>query len=175
MNRRLFDYKIKNWIYNYFHFAKKAEKQTGMTTQDLLWICYEIGYEYIKSYKPEKPFVYYWNTIFINRVTHIVRGHTAQKRTGDVCSLEGMNEWTIPGGNNTEPIAISRVYIESVMNQLTDKEKEIVIKRYQGYTFKEIAAIQGMSVGCIQKRIFLYRKRLKGAEVDEFQRISGVI
>ena len=163
MNRRIYDDRIKRWIYKYFRYPRKAEEQTGVSVEDLLWICYEAGHESLKDYKPNQPFMVYWYSIFLNRLIGMIRKHTAQKRTGDVCSLEGMNEWTVPGGNHTEPIALNRVYIESIMNQLTDKEKEIVIKRYQGYTFKEIAAIQGMSVGCIQKRITLYRKRIKGA------------
>ena len=163
MSRQIYKNRIYHWILKYFRYQERAEQQTGLSIEDLFWICYETGHEYLKDWKPNKPFIFFWYSVFINKTIMIVRKHTAQKRTGDVCSLEGMEEWKVPGGNNTEPIAINRVYIESILNQLTDKEKEIVIKRYQGYTFKEIAEIQGMSKGCIQKRIELYRKRIKGA------------
>ena len=163
MKRQVFHKKIEYFIIKFFKNAPTAEWKTGLSIEELIWICYEIGYEFIDRYKPNKPFGALWHSVMVRKIKDIARDYNAQKRTGDVCSLDDMNEWRIPGGNHTEPIALQRVYIDTLMNQLTDTEKEIVIMRYQGYYMHEIGKKQGVSGSGIQKRIELYQKRLKGA------------
>ena len=163
MTRKLFDGKIKAHIITFFKNERNAEFLTGMFVEDLIWICYELGFEYMDNYKPVKPFGGFWYTVIVRRLRDITRDNNAQKRTGEVYSLEDTHEWNLPGYTHTESTALRRVYIDSLMNQLTDTEKEIVIMRYQGYYLREIGEKQGMSRGGIQKRIELYLKRLKGA------------
>ena len=165
MNRNLFRPKIIYMIIQRFGSKEKTERSTGLTVEDLLWICYERGYEMIGRYDNElnKPFSSLWNTVMINEMLLAVQKHKALKRTADVYSLEDTYEWTIPGGNHTEPIALARIHIEHLMSQLTETEKEIVIRRYQGYSLREIGKMQGVSLSGVHKRIELYKKRLKGA------------
>ena len=163
MRRKLFHKKITYFIYKQFKTTANTEKQTGLTIEDLIWICYEKGYENIDRFTPTKPFGAYWHTLITREIQTIARDRNAKKRSGNVCFLEDIDEWKIPGGNHTEPIAINRVYIESIMNQLTDIEKEIVIKRYEGYLYSEIGEMQGITkVGVIQ-RVKKYLERIKGA------------
>ena len=163
MNRNLFRPKIVHLIIQRFGSAEKTERSTGLAVEDLLWICYERGYELIGRYELNKPFSSLWNTVMINEILLAAQKHNALKRTANVYSLEDTHEWAIPGGNHTEPIALARIQIEHLMSQLTETEKEIVIKRYQGYSLREIGKMQGISLGGVYKRIMLYKKRLKGA------------
>lgn len=163
LNRRLFDSKILFWINNYFGSSHRAEQQTKLDIEDLLWIGYELGYEHIDRYKPIKPFARYWYTAFNSQMGTLIRRTNAQKRTADICPLDEAIEWTVPDSHNTELTAINRVYIESIMSQLRDTEKEIVMRRYEGYTYPEIAKMQGVSKGEMRKRVMLYQKRIKGA------------
>ena len=163
MGRKLFHKKIEYFIIKFFKNKATAERKTGLSIEELMWICYEVGHEFIERYKPDKPYGAFWYGTMLRKIKDIARDNNTQKRTGTVYSLEGTHDWIIPGGNHTEPIALQRVYIDSLMNQLTDIEKEIVIMRYQGYYLHEIGKKQGISRGGIQRRIENYQKRLKGA------------
>ena len=157
MNRDLYSPKIVHYIIQRFGSKEKTERSTGLAVDDLLWMCYERGYEMIGRYEFKKPFSYFWNTVMINEMLLAVQKHSALKSTADVYSLEETYEWAIPGGNHTEPIALARIQIDHLMSQLTETEKEIVIKRYQGYTLREIGEMQGVSLGGVYKRIELYK------------------
>lgn len=164
LDRRLMDSKITHWIYRYFGTKRRAEEQTRLTVEDLLWIGYELGHECIDRYKPIKPFTHFWYTVFTYKIRDIARDNKAQMRTAEIQPLDDMVEWSIPDSHDTEKTAINRVIIENIMNQLRDTEKEIVIKRYEGYTYPEIARMQGVSNGGMQKRVTLYKKRLQGVQ-----------
>ena len=163
VRRRVLDKKVCHWIIKYFKTKTNAERKTGLPLEDLLWISYQLGFECMGNYNPTHPFAAYWYTIITRKLTNIARMNTAQKRHGEVYLLEDMHEWTIPGVTHVEPTVLNKIFFENVMSQLTQKEKEIVIKRYQGYKNQEIADMQGISKQGMHKRIKVYQKRLKGA------------
>lgn len=165
MGRRILDNKIYTWIFSFFKSKANAETKTGMATEDLLWICYELGYEILDNYKPDLPFIAYWYRGAIRKIKDIARNNTRLKRScNKTFSWDDMEDWKLPAGNNnTETTAINRVYIESLMSRLREVEKEIVIMRYLGYANREIGARQGVSRQEIENRMKRFRKRLKGA------------
>lgn len=163
VRRRVLDNKVCYWIIKYFKTKRNAECKTGLPLEDLLWISYELGFEIMDNYNPTHPFAAYWYTIIIRKMATLTRKNTAQKRTGEVYSLEQTNEWTIPGVTHVEHTVLNKIYFENLMNQLTEIEREIVIKRYEGYLYQEIANMQGISKQGLYKRIKVFQKRLKGA------------
>lgn len=164
VKRRILDQTVFRWINSRYKSKVYAESLTGLALEDLLWIGYEVGYEIITNdYKPTHPFIGYWCKSYLYTLRNISATHKAEKRQAEVCSLEDIYEWKMPRGNHTERIALNRIYIESLMNQLSDTEKNMILKRYQGYSFKEIGEMYGLTQECTRKRIVRFQKRLKGA------------
>ena len=165
MKRNLFHSKIIYTIIKKFGTKENTERTTGLTIDDLVWIAYERGYEIIGRYKLTVPFAALWHTTIVNELSVIITRANAQKRKGNVYSMEDTYEWKSVGGYNTEPIAINRIRIEKIMDKLTETEKEIVLKRYQGYTMREIGEMLGVTKNGIMKRIILFQNRLRRANV----------
>lgn len=156
---------VVSCILNLFGSPDRAERMTKMNLNELKWFCYEKGFEAIKKFSPGKrPFIALWS-IFIRRALRdLARDLSAQKRTAEIISFDEAGDWSLPpASHNTEKTALNRVYIESLLNHLTETEKEIALKRYEGYTLNEIADMQGITRSGIQRRIQLYVKRIKGA------------
>ena len=163
VRRRTLDKQVCNWIIKFFKTKTNAERKTGLPIEDLLWISYDIGFGNMRNYKPTHPFAAFWYRAIIRKMMTIAKKNTAQKRTGEVYSLEDTNDWKIPGFTHVEQTVLNKIYIENLLNQLTETEKEIVVKLYQGYLHREIAQMQGISKHGLYKRIRVYQKRLQGA------------
>lgn len=155
---------VVSCILNLFGSPERAERLTKMTLNELKWFCYERGFEAVKKFTPgNRPFIALWSIYIRRYLKDLARDLSAQKRSAEIISLEQAGDWFLPpAAHNTEKTALNRVYIESLLNHLTDTEKEIAIKRYEGYTLDEIADAQGITKSGIQRRIQLYVKRIKG-------------
>lgn len=163
VKRDMYQTFILGCILKYFRTTMRAERLTKITVDELKWLCYEKGFEALEVFNPgNRPFIAVWSH-FIKRAFHEVkRTNEAKKRTAELIDIDDMII-EVSDGRNTEKTAISRLYINSLFELMTDAEKQIAIKRYQGYTLDEIAAIQGVSKSGIQKRISTYVGRLKEA------------
>ncbi len=150
-------------ITKFFRSFKNAENLTKMTIEELKWFCYEKGFEALKLFKPgNRPFIALWSRFIIQNIRVIARDQQAQKRTVELVEIDHVGDWILPPANhNTETTALNRIYIESLLNRMTETEKQIAIKRYEGFTLDEIAKLQGVTKSGIQKRIKLYVKRLR--------------
>lgn len=163
---------VVSCILNLFGSPERAERLTKMNLNELKWFCYERGFEAVKKFTPgNRPFIALWSIYIRRHLKDLARDLSAQKRSAEIISLEQAGDWSLPPtAHNTEKTALNRVYIESLLNHLTDTEKEIAFKRYEGYTLNEIADMQGITKSGIQRRIQLYVKRIKG-ETNELAEI----
>lgn len=162
VKRDLYDAFITGFLIKLFLSVQRAEKLTKMNYDELKWFSYEQGFEAMKKFKPgNRPFIALWSNVIKRGLIELVRKQNAQKRTAEIFNIDEMVLNIPMAHHDTEKTAINRVYIDSILNNLRPKEKEIVLARYQGYTLKEIGRMQGVSRSGIQKRINLYLKRLK--------------
>lgn len=163
VKRDLYRYFIVGCIIKFFRTSENAERMTKLTSDELKWLCYEKGFEALKIFKPgNRPFIALWSRFIKYTFRDLARDQKAQKRTAEIIDIDDVGDWILPqASHNTERTALNRIYIQSLMDQLSDTEKEIATKRYVGYTLDEIAEIQGITKSGIQQRIRTYVKRLQ--------------
>lgn len=162
VRRETYKHFVIGCILKYFRTTERAERLTKMTTDELKWLCYEKGFEALKVYKPgNRPFIALWSVYIKRGLRDAHRTHQAQKRTAELVEYEGVRDWVLPSPDHTEKTVLDRLHIQEIFNQLRDHEKEIVLKRYEGFTMHEIAEMQGVTKPGMQKRIHLITKRLR--------------
>ncbi len=163
VKRDLYKSMLKGYIINFFKSEKNAEKLTRMTMDELKWIAYEQGFVALKKFTPgNRSLLALWVVIVKRKLREIARDNQAQKRSAELVDIDEQFGGVPHPHYNTEQTALNRIRIESIMSELNDTEKEIVLLRYQGYTLLEIGNKQGVTVSGIQKRIKMYLKKIAG-------------
>lgn len=164
VNREVHKPFVIRCIIKFFGSKEKAEKSTKMTMDELKWLCYEKGFEALKIFNPgNRPFIALWSDFVRKALSEEARTHKAQKRTAEIISIDKVGDWILPHSHyNTEKTVINRIEIQHLLSQMKDTEKQIALKRYEGYTLEEIAAVQGITRSGIQRRIKTYLKKLRG-------------
>ncbi|MEH7392592.1 hypothetical protein [Bacillus sp. JJ1474] len=173
IKRDLYKYFIGGCLIKYFGTIQKAEIATKLSDDELKWYCYQKGFEALEKFEPGiLPFTGLWGKYIKFAIRDLARDHRAQKRSAEIVDIDHVGHWVLPPANhNTEKTALNRIHIESLMDRLRDYEKEIVLKRFEGYTLLEIANMQGVTKTGIQRRIQLYVKRLKESDLSELAEI----
>lgn len=161
---------IIGFLIKLYGSTKKAEQLTRLSVDEIKWLSYEQGFKILKVFKPgNRPFIAAWSHVIKYKIQEIIRKQYAKKRTGEEINIDEMVIGIPSSNHDTEKIAINRVYIEFLFQNLRPFEKEIVLARYQGFTLDEIGAMQGVTTPGIQKRIKTYVKRLREVEEIEFK------
>jgi RNA polymerase sigma factor (sigma-70 family) len=167
VTRDLYKYFIVGCIIKYFKSTDTAERLMKMNADEIKWLCYEKGFEALEKFKAgNRPFIALWSRYIKYSLKDHTRDMQAQKRTADLIDIDHVGDWILPTSHlNTEKTALNRIYIASLLDKLSETEKEIALKRFEGYTLVEIAKMQGISKGGVQRRIETYVKRLKEVAV----------
>lgn len=163
VRRDIFKAYLSGIIFRVFGTSENAEKSTRMTMDELRWAMYEKGFETVKAFKPgDKPFVRVWAFFSKRLLIGIFREQNAQKRTAEIIDIDSVGEWVLPSSwRNTEKAALDRIYVKTLIGHMTETEKEIFLKRAEGYTQKEIGQIQGISRTGVQKKINFFIDKVK--------------
>ena len=117
------------------------------------------AYKYFDSFDNSKNFFTWYYKILKNLCLNKIRD---KKRKKEVSLLE----YSESGSNNNETAQKLeqeelKAAVEKAMMELAPEEREIIVlKEFEGLTYKEIAELLGIPAGSVMSRLFYARKKL---------------
>lgn len=160
--------KYSQRLYNFsFKYMKEDEAAEDVIQDVFLYI-----WEKRDSLKPDESFNGYLFTIAHN----IIRKHFNKKRRDNVFKDHLIYE-LLKQDNNLDQVIDYRFLlekVESIIESLPDRRKEIFIKRkYYSLSLKEIAKELAISPGTVEKQLTVAQKQIR-MELDK-RRLSGLL
>ncbi|MGE4586080.1 MAG: RNA polymerase sigma factor [Mangrovibacterium sp.] len=160
--------KYSQRLYNFsFKYLKEDEAAEDVVQDVFLYI-----WEKRDSLKPDESFNGYLFTIAHN----IIRKHFNKKRRDNVFKDHLIYE-LLKQDNNLDQVIDYRFLlekVESIIESLPDRRKEIFIKRkYYSLSLKEIAKELAISPGTVEKQLTVAQKQIR-MELDK-RRLSGLL
>jgi RNA polymerase sigma-70 factor (ECF subfamily) len=166
-------------VLNFFARKGVAQEQRADLAQETFLRAYR-GYEHFRGDAKIRTWVF---RIARNVWNNSVRDQHAAKREGQEVSLDGVAEadqqipqnrvFTIEGGKE-DPLGElldqeRKQLLEAALDSLPLQMKYCVLLRLQDLKYREIAAIQKISIETVKAHLFQARKRLKEALGEYFE------
>lgn len=141
------------------------ESETKQTIDELKNLLYLKAFDALKYYKPGKnSFLSFWTRFMKTALRDEVRHFQLQCRKGNEIDVDNEDVYIqLVSDNNTERKVINRMMIADLFELITDEERYIVTKRYEGYTYGEIEKVLGYGRNYAKTKHKRMVKRLKGA------------
>lgn len=165
IRRDLYQNYIGQLLIRRYGTIQQAEQLMKLTFDEVKYLCYEQAFEAMRFYKPGKNgFLSFWSSFIANAIITEIRKYTFQKRSAETQSIDDENNHVqIVDDHNTERKVINRLLIESLFEQMSEKEKFIVTKLWEGYSYIEISKMCGYGRNYANNIHYKMIKRLKGA------------
>lgn len=143
-------------IYRYFFRMCRDEQ----VSEDLVQSVFERILKYRKSYSGEGKFSTWLFSIARNQ---FIDHHNRNKKNGISVSLEESRmETSEPDNDLIKQKGIKKGILEMALNELgADKKEVIILSRYEGLKYKEIAELQGTTEGAIKVKVYRAMKELR--------------
>lgn len=144
-------------LYKFFYrMCRKAD-----TSEDLVQIVFERMLKYRYTYSGNGTFTTWMFSIARN--AHIDHYRKEKKMSSSVEFDENRQMTNQSGEQVLDRIEDMKQLLERALDQLDEDKKEIILlSRYEGLNYKEIAEIMDSTEGAIKVRMFRALKELKG-------------
>lgn len=148
----------KNYMIRVLNSRYKAiryvEHLTKLSFDELKYLLYEQAFEALKHYKPGKnPFLKFWVNFMFTALNYETRKYRRKCRQGETVHIDDEKVFIrLVDDNNTERKAINRVLLGSLLQHINEKERFILLRRNDDYTFQEIANEIGYSREYVRKK-----------------------
>ncbi|PLT34104.1 hypothetical protein CUU64_07655 [Bacillus sp. V5-8f] len=147
-------------------FSKQyVEEVLHTTIEDIIQVFSIKAFDALKWFKPGKhPFLGFWARFMVNALKDIARNSKLQKRLGQTVTIDDEEQPIhLVSDKNAERLVINRLWLHELFSLLSEKERTVVIRRFNNYTFPEIAEQMGFSRSHPRKIYLQALEKMRGA------------
>lgn len=152
-----------------YHFFYRLNRRRDVS-EDLVQSVFERILKYRMSYTADGSFSTWIFQIARNLHADHYRKHQNEENLDDISDLDQLEDDSLePGGNQPDKEELK--LLQMALDQLDSTKKQaLVLSRFQGFKYKEIAEIMDCSESAVKVRIFRAIRELE-VLIKEFKRV----